>query len=92
MNYFGNDIDNQINGGFTNYYSGDGADEIFGSAGANQIYGGEGNDFLGGGTTRVFLDSNRGLIASTTRSDRPVTTSWKAAAATTRSMAPTATT
>ncbi len=58
MNYYGGDIDNQIDGGFTNYYSGDGDDEIFGSAGANEIYGGEGNDFLGGGTAGTFLGSN----------------------------------
>jgi serralysin len=58
VTYYGNDIDNYVNGGFTNYYGGNGDDEIFGSAGANEIYGGQGNDFLGGGPLGTLFGSN----------------------------------
>lgn len=49
-NFYGDDSNDVMWGGFTNFYGGNGNDSLKGAAGAEQLYGGDGIDVLAGGT------------------------------------------
>ncbi len=73
-NFYGDDTDDRVFGGFVNFYGGDGDDFMQGDAAANALYGGEGNDVLNGSLYLTYL--GEGTLASPyviTSFDRPLT-------------------
>lgn len=56
-NYYGDDTENLQSNAFVNYYGGDGADLLKGTAGANSLYGGDDNDVLGGSVAVFNTDT-----------------------------------
>jgi Ca2+-binding RTX toxin-like protein len=61
-NFYGDDTDDRVFGGFVNFYGGDGDDFVQGDAAANALYGGEGNDVLNGSLYLTYV--GEGTLAS----------------------------
>ena len=92
-NFYGTDANDNVSGGFTDYYGGGGNDFLQGDAVANLLYGGAGSDVLNGisphSLAAGFLLRHLSLLSPVCC---PEMTTWRGAAATMSFMAPTVTT